>query len=125
MDFSKYGIILNTEKYKECVRFYGEVLDLPVLFEVEQTGQELTCFDLGGAYLMVETGGQAHAGVKPIDRCPTKFRFNVADVEAASAELRRKGVPIEVRHHDWGTTAEFADPDGNRCALRSDEGFDA
>jgi lactoylglutathione lyase len=28
-----------------------------------------------------------------------------------------------VRHHGWGITAEFADPDGNRCALRSDQGF--
>ena len=125
MDVSKAGVILNTEKYEDCVSFYGEVLGLPLLYEIDRPGEQLTCFDLGGAYLMVETGGQAHAGVKPIDSCPTKFRFNVADVEAVSAALRRKGVNIEVRKHDWGTTAEFADPDGNRCALRSDEGFGA
>ena len=125
MDFSNAGIILNTEKYKECVRFYGEILELTLLFEIDRPDEQLSCFDLGGAYLMVETGGQSHPNVKPIDRCPTKFRFNVADVEAVSAELCSKGVRIEVRHHDWGTTAEFADPDGNRCALRSDVGFDA
>ena len=123
MDVTKAGIILNTENYEDCVKFYGEVLELPLLYEIDRPGERLTCFDLGGAYLMVETGGQAHAGVKPIERCPTKFRFNVADVEATSADLRRKGLRIAVREYDWGTTAEFADPDGNRCALRSDEGF--
>jgi len=85
----------------------------------------LTCFDLGGAYLMVETGGISSTETKSIDRCPTKLRFNVADVEGTAETLRRNGVAIEVRHHEWGTTAEFADPDGNRCALRSDDGFGA
>ena len=123
MDVSKAGIILNTEKYEACVRFYGEILELPLLYEIDRPGEQLTCFDLGGVYLMVETGGQSHPNVKAIDRCPTKFRFNVADVEAVSADLRGKGVKIDVLVHEWGTTAEFADPDGNRCALRSDEGF--
>lgn len=123
MDFSKAGVILNTENYEACVRFYGEVLELPLLYEIDRPGEQLTCFDMGGVYLMVETGGEAHPSVKPLDRCPTKFRFNVADVDAVSDRLRGKGVAIEVLHHDWGTTAEFADPDGNRCALRSDEGF--
>lgn len=123
MEFSKTGIILYTEKYQDCVRFYGEVLELTLLFEIDRPGERLTCFDLGGSYLMIETGGQSHPGVKPIDKCPTKFRFNVADVDAVSADLRSKGVSIEVSHYEWGTTAEFADPDGNRCALRSDEGF--
>ena len=123
MHFSKSGIILNTEKYRECVNFYGGVLGLKTLYEIDRPGEQLVCFDLGGAYLMVETGGRSHAGVKPIDSCPTKFRFNVADVEAVAADLQSKGIAIEVRRYDWGTTAEFCDPDGNRCALRSDEGF--
>ena len=123
MNFSKAGIILNTENYRDCVRFYGDTLGLELLFEIDRPSERLTCFDLGGAYLMVETGGQSHPEVKPVDRCPTKFRFNVADVEAVAADLRSKGISIDVHHHDWGTTAEFSDPDGNRCALRSDDGF--
>ena len=123
MDFSKAGIILYTEHYSECVRFYGDVLGLDLLFEIDRPGEQLTCFDLGGAYLMVETDGHAFPGIKPLDQCATKFRFNVTDVESAAAELRNKGVTIDVQHHEWGTTAEFADPDGNRCALRSDQGF--
>ena len=123
MQFSKAGIILNTENYRECVRFYGDVLGLEALYQIDRPGEQLTCFDLGGAYLMVEPGGRSHSGVKPVDQCPTKFRFNVEDVDKVSADLRTKGVNIDVRRHEWGTTAEFADPDGNRCALRSDEGF--
>jgi len=123
MDFSKAGLILYTEKYPECVNFYGDILGLDLLFEINRPGEQLTCFDLGGVYLMLETGGYSHSNVKPIDQCPTKFRFNVPNVDAVCTELRSKGVTIEVHHYEWGTTAEFSDPDGNRCALRSDEGF--
>lgn len=123
MDVTHAGVILNTEKYRQCVEFYGEVLSLPILHKIDRPNEQLTCFDLGGVYLMVETGGKSHVGGKSIENCPTKFRFNVVDVERIAEDLRRKGVSIEVRNYDWGTTAEFADPDGNRCALRSDAGF--
>ncbi len=123
MDFSKAGIILNTGNYRECVAFYGNVLGLELLYEIDRPGEQLTCFDLGGAYLMVEPGGEAQPSGKSIEQCPTKFRFNVEDVEAVSSDLSGKGVDIVVQRHEWGTTAEFNDPDGNRCALRSDAGF--
>ena len=72
---------------------------------------------------MVETGGVASANKKSIKQSPTKFRFNVPDVLAASVALQNKGVDVNVIKHTWGTTAEFLDPDGNPCALRSDAGF--
>ncbi len=125
MDYSKAGIILNTGKYPECVKFYGEVVGLETLYEIDRPGEKLTCFDLGGVYLMVEPGGISSPIVKTTSQCPTKFRFNVADVEAVCADLETKGVELEIRQHPWGTVAEFSDPDGNRCALRSDEGFGA
>lgn len=123
MRFSKAGIILNTQNYNECTVFYGEVLGLKTLYKIDKTNEQLTCFELGDLYLMVETGGKSSVGVKPIDVCPTKFRFNVKDVETSAAELKNKGISIEVQNHDWGTTAEFSDPDGNRCALRSETDF--
>jgi len=123
MIFSKTGLILNTENYLACVRFYGEILGLTQIFAIDRPDEQLTCFELGGAYLMVETGGTAHPGAKPSALCPTKFRFNVANVRTAAEELVAKGVDVIVRHYQWGETAEFADPDGNRCALRSEEGF--
>ena len=125
MNYSKAGIILNTQKYRECAHFYGNILGLEILHEIDRPGEQLTCFELGDCYLMVETGGKSHPGIKPADTCPTKIRFNVSDIEAVCADLTNKGVDPQVRHHEWGTTAEFADPDGNRCALRSDKGFGA
>lgn len=123
MNFTKAGIILNTQNYPECVEFYRDKVGLEVLFEINRGDELLTAFSLGDIYLMVEPEGKSHDGIKPIEICPTKFRFNVPDVQMESDKLRAKGVHMEVIHREWGTTAEFSDPDGNRCALRSDEGF--
>ncbi len=123
MKFTKAGVILYTQKYQECVDFYGEVLELKILHKIDRAGEHLTTFLLGDAYLMVEAGGVSHAGIKTIEICPTKFRFNVSDVEAACNELRNKGVDLKVIRYKWGIAAEFSDPDGNPCALRSDKGF--
>lgn len=123
MEYSKAGVILFTERHDACVDFYRRVLQLEVLHEIDRVGERLTTFALGDTYLMVEAGGVGSDGVKTATNCPTKFRFNVPDVPAAAAVLRGRGVPVEVIDHPWGTTAEFADPDGNPCALRSDQGF--
>lgn len=122
MQFSKAGIILLTARYADCVAFYGKVLELSLLFQLDREDSTLACFDMGGAYLMVEPGRPEADGS---GRSPVKLRFNVGDVEVTAEALRKKGVGIIVQHHDWGTTAEFNDPDGNRCALRSDHGFGA
>ncbi len=123
MQFSKAGIILFTRSYQDCVAFYREVLGLPLMFQFDRADSTLTCFGLGGAYLMVEPGGPPISESDRGGESPVKLRFNVENVEISAMELRTKGVEITLRHHGWGTTAEFADPDGNRCALRSDQGF--
>lgn len=123
MDFVRTGIILNTENYKACRDFYGSVLGLPKLDQFGQGAAEITVFGLGDTYLMVEHGGVSYPSVKRPDICPAKFRFNVTDIASAADALRSKGVDVTVRKHAWGTTAEFSDPDGNRCALRSEEDF--
>jgi len=117
------GVILFTERYDACVDFYRRVLELEVLHEIDRVGEQLTTFSLGGSYLMVESGGVGSSTVKTLATSPTKFRFNVADVRAAADVLRARGIEVTVIEHSWGTTAEFADPDGNPCALRSDQGF--
>lgn len=123
MKITRTGIILNTQKYQECIEFYDNILGLEVLHKIDRDNEKITTFLFGDTYLMVETGGNSYDGVKPIYTCPTKFRFNVSNVQVECNKLQSKGVQIEVIHHEWGTTAEFSDPDGNRCALRSDEGF--
>lgn len=123
MNFTQAGIILFTQNFEDCVDFYGRVIGLDLLHDIDRPGERLTTFALGGTYLMIETGGIAHKRAKLIEASPVKLRFNVPDVKAAAEELRGKGIMVDVAEHSWGTTAEFTDPDGNRCALRSDDGF--
>lgn len=102
-------------------RFYGETLGL----EVEETGQgEMRM-------LTVKLGGGAHVFVYPKDtHTPATFtilNFPVDDIEAAVAELERRGVTLErysgFDHDEKGIVrvgqggpaaiAWFTDPAGN------------
>ena len=56
MKFTRAGFILNPENYQECVYFYGNILGLEFMFKIDRKGEKLTTFDLGGVYLMIETG---------------------------------------------------------------------
>ena len=123
MNISRYGIILNTGDYPACRAFYREVIGLPVLFEKGTDADGLTCFDMGGAYLMVETGGITSQTRKKPRECPAKLRFNSADLDTDIAHLRAQGIAVETCDYPWGRTAEFMDPDGNRCALRTEHDF--
>ncbi len=123
MRYTIAGVVLFTERYKACVDFYRRALELEVLHEIDRMDERLTTFALGDTYLMVEGDGVGSDEVKTVESCPTKLRFNVPDVDAAADILRDRGVEVGVIEHSWGTTAEFADPDGNPCALRSDQGF--
>jgi lactoylglutathione lyase len=123
MKFTMAGIILFTQNYDECVAFYGSTLELKTLHKINRPDEKLTTFLLGDVYLMVENGGVASDETKTIEQNPTKLRFNVPDVAATSASPKKKGVDVNVIEHSWGVTAEFVDPDGNLCALRSDAGF--
>jgi lactoylglutathione lyase len=110
-----HGIILGTEKFEACVRFYRDTLGLPVWY----TKPSLVCFRFGDGYLMIETGGFAFDGIKPNRNNPTMIRFHVEDVEAAANTLRARGVTVDVRVYDWGTVGTFADPDGNLCEFKN------
>ena len=123
MLFEQCGIILNTEHYAACVAFYRDILGLPVLFEKASKTERLTAFDLGGTYLMVEPGGRADAQGKTAETCPVKLRFNTSCIADDIVHLRKHGLAVAHHRHAWGETAEFHDPDGNRCALRNIAGF--
>ena len=107
MQFTRLGIILFTKNYEACVDFYTKTLGLPVTYEKDEPGSILTCCDFGGAYLMIEVGGpeppqtedKTKTKTKTIEQNPSKLRFNVEDVERAAAELRKKGVAIQVETH--------------------------
>ena len=109
------GLVLFTENYQACERFYRDTIGL----EVFADKGNLIVLVFGSGYLMVEDAGVAVPGGKSRAQSPVTLRFNVADVEAVAAQLREKGVPVEVASFDWGTIGTFLDPDGNRCELRN------
>ena len=124
MKFTRTGVILCTENYRDCVSFYTETLDLPVMYSLDNDHSKLTCCDTGnGNYLMIETGGKAASGRKSTARNPVWLRFNVEDVAAAARHLSSKGVAVKLRKEVWGTLADFTDPDGNPCSLRDEATF--
>ncbi len=71
MEILRTGVILFTEKYEECVAFCRNAVGLRVLF----TNDDLTAFDFGGSYLMVERGGSAEPAGKTKAHNSTCFRF--------------------------------------------------
>ena len=120
---ARYGIILNTENYEECVAFYRDLFGLRQLFEKDEDGLKLTCLEYGHGYLMVEQGGTAKNGVKLPEEGSFKLRFNVDDLEEALAEIRSWGIQATITENAWGRTINISDPDGNRVGVRDEAGF--
>jgi len=121
MKFERTGVILCTEKYDECVAFYSEVLNLPVIETLDDEHSKLSVLRFGeDTYLMVETGGKAVPSGKDLIQNPVWLRFNVKSVEDAAAELLDKGIDVQIRKEVWGTVGDFRDPDGNMCSFREE-----
>lgn len=93
---ARYGVILNTEHYAECVAFYRDLFGLRQLFEREDEGFKLTCLEFGHGDLMVEQGGKAKSGVKSPEEGSFKLRFNVDDLEEALMEIRSWGIQATI-----------------------------
>lgn len=123
MNISRTGVILNTEKYDECVDFYRKAFDLKILFQQVDGDFRLTCLEFGAAYLMIETGGIASTGGKSVSQNATKLRFNVTDINIALKKLTVLGIDAEVTRNDWGSSINLFDPDGNRIGIRDEAGF--
>ncbi len=118
MKLDRTGIILYVLNYTECVMFYQDVLELPVLFQTST----LTCFELGATYLMVE---QEDETVELNDgRAKTCIRMNVSNIKEEADRLKRLGIKVDYQEHDWGIVAKFHDPDGNLCALKDSQLFE-
>ena len=121
MKYERTGVILCTEKYDECVAFYSDVLNLPVLEVLDDEHSKLTVLRFGAdTYLMVETDGKAIPSGKNLNQNPVWLRFNVKSVEGASQELLEKGINVNIRREIWGTVGDFMDPDGNICSFREE-----
>ena len=67
LTLTRTGVILCTERYEACVDFYRRTLALPELFSLDNKHSTLTCLDMGGSYLMIETEGTAVPEGNPVE----------------------------------------------------------
>lgn len=125
MNIVRTGVILNTENYEECVSFYKNLFGLRILFQDHRKDYQITCFEYGASYLMLETDGFAKPEGKTPKEDPAKLRFNVSDIDEALQTVRAYGVEAEITANDWGSTINIYDPDGNRIGIRDEEMFAA
>ena len=119
MNIEQYGIILNVEKYDECVSFYKDLFGLAELYSKDEGDFKLTSLDMGGNYLLIETGGIANDSEKKISQNPTKLRFNVEDLQAALIEVQKYFKNAQINQYNWGSSINIHDPDGNRIGIRN------
>ena len=120
MKFDRTGLILYTINYEQCVDFYKNILELPIMF----TSDMLTCFQLGESYLMVELDDEGNREDNSSHRIKTCIRLNVSDVKSAANRLIEKNIEVDYQEHSWGTIAKFLDPDGNLCAFKDSDMFE-
>lgn len=92
--------------------FYRDVLGLKC--EIESAEYQWAEFDCGDVTLALKGGS-----VGPGEKAGGRIALAVADVRAADAELKRRGLRTEGEPVDSGVclAVEVADPDGNRIFL--------
>ncbi len=120
MHIDRTGLILYTIDYTACVEFYSKVLQLPTLFKTD----DLTCFELGKTYLMVEKDDEKQDDTADSKRIKTCIRINVPDVKKAIENLTEHSISVDYQEHNWGIIAKFFDPDGNLIAFKDSYRFE-
>ena len=120
MEFDRTGIILYTLEYKNCVEFYANILGLKKMFE----SKNLTCFEFGKAYLMVELDDEYDGQKTGTERTKTCLRMNVPNVKILADKLTSNNIEVDYQEHSWGTIAKFRDPDRNLCAFKDSSKFE-
>jgi len=96
---ARYGLILNTERFEECVAFYQGLFELPLMFSKEDGSFRLTCLSYGAGYLMIEQGGKAIEGGKTPEQGSAN---NVRDIDQALADVKAWGIDAEIEETPWG-----------------------
>jgi len=112
-------LLIPVGDFDRGVAFYRDTLGIQFLFAAPP---QMAFFDCGGIRLLV--------GVMPTEQPAQRgsaIYFQVADIQATAASLKRAGVAFREDPHIVHRTpqselwlAEFSDPDGNQLALMSE-----
>ena len=127
MKFLNVRLLVND--MHTSLAFYRDMMGFPVLFGdtdgeyIELTVGENVTLALFGREHMAQAVGTTHRPSQAECQDHIALIFNVENVDAAAAELKAKGVMIEVEatnHPDWMMrTAHFRDPDGNLIEINA------
>ncbi len=111
-------IAITVHDLPRAVRFYRDVLQLPMLFEVPT----LAFFDAGGVRLMLGV-----AEDPKFNHPASILYYRVGDIQAATGRLQEKGVRFESEPHLIAKLPEhelwmafLTDSEGNTLALMSE-----
>ncbi len=106
--------ILYVKDWEPALRFYRDVLGLPLAYPAETGWAE---FALGGTALCIHGGRSASAGANTDGIC--SIGLAVDDFDGARTRLKAKGVAVGEPFSPCGglRVAHFHDPDGNGVAI--------
>lgn len=112
-------LILYVTDMAAQVRFYRDVLELPVIYPADLTdysGEYWVELDAGGITLALHGGGTGNFGPEA-----PKFVFRVADIASARSLLaQRGGLVSEIRSPAPGVqVVDCQDPEGNQFSLET------
>ena len=105
-----HHLALRTRKRRAVVRFYRDILGLPL---IEETARS-TWLDAAGAIVMIERRAPGEPEVPRNSLELVAFAVTAAEHAALRARLLRHRVAIEASTE---FTSYFRDPDGRRVAL--------
>ncbi len=103
-------VALPASNFEESLRFYRDLLELPIVTKGEDSFSKFVRFNCGGF------GIHIYEWTKPFNRAHTGLQFYVEDVDSLHAELRSQGVKFSggIRDESWGgRVVTVSDPDGN------------
>lgn len=103
-------IAFPASDFEASLRFYRDLLRLPILKEGRDHFSRFAHFDCGGF------GIHVYEWTKPFNRAHTGLQMYVDDVDSLYGELRSQGVQFsgDIRNEAWGgRVVTVVDPDGN------------
>ncbi|MEO7100811.1 MAG: VOC family protein [Luteolibacter sp.] len=103
-------IAFPASDFDASLRFYRDLLELPLVKEGKDDFSRFARFDCAGF------GIHVYEWTKPFNRAHTGLQMYVDDVDKLHAELRVHGVKFsgDIRDEPWGgRVVTVSDPDGN------------
>lgn len=113
MDISRTNTILYCRQWHEAVAFYRDVFAFPITYQTDWFVE----FGLSAnAYLSI--ADERRATIASVNGQGITLSWQIANVEAVHAALRRQNVAISPIQHKWGAALFYLhDPEGHRIEL--------